>query len=75
VTPDEGGTKVEQNDDIAERLDQEVEDLQRASDELKEEIDDTRKDWEAKEHDASVPGAQPADDGEDNRSSDTDSTT
>jgi hypothetical protein len=43
-------TESHQSD--ADRLEEQAERLQR-------EIDDARKDWESKEQDASVPGAQP----------------
>jgi hypothetical protein len=41
----------------ADRLDDEVETLQERSDQLGEQIADTREDWERKQADDSVPGA------------------
>ena len=41
-----------------ERLESELERLEEHSDEVGERIDDTRREWEAKEDDPAVPGAQ-----------------
>jgi predicted nucleic acid-binding Zn-ribbon protein len=41
----------------AEQIEQEVEDLERQSKRLGDEISDTREDWERKQTDSSVPGA------------------
>jgi hypothetical protein len=49
---------MEQNEQ-AEKLEQELERLDQHADEVGERIDDTRRDWEAKEQDPKVPGAQP----------------
>jgi hypothetical protein len=39
-----------------------VEEMEERSERLEEEIEDTRKDWEGKKSDPSVPGAAPDDD-------------
>jgi hypothetical protein len=39
----------------------EIEDMEERSQKLEQEIDETRSDWEAKKSDATVPGAQDAD--------------
>lgn len=47
-------------------LDRQVEGLKHQGDKLADEIEDVSRDWEAKQEDPSVPGAQPAaDDAED----------
>lgn len=43
----------------ARRLESEIDSLERESDRVGEHIENVRSDWEAKERDASVPGAQP----------------
>jgi hypothetical protein len=43
----------------AEKLERELERLDEHSDEVGENIDDARREWEAKEDDPTVPGAQP----------------
>jgi hypothetical protein len=48
-----------EHDEQAEKLAQELERLDEHSDEVGEHIDDARRDWEAKEDDPAVPGAQP----------------
>jgi hypothetical protein len=45
----------EQSEKLADELDR----LDEHSDEVGERIDDARRDWEAKEEDPTVPGAQP----------------
>jgi hypothetical protein len=40
-----------------ERPERELDDMQERSDELEQEIDDAREDWERKKADSSVPGA------------------
>ena len=47
------------HDEQAEKLAQELERLDEHSDEVGERIDDARRDWEAKEDDPTIPGAQP----------------
>ena len=48
-----------EHEEQAERMEDEAEKMEEHSDRLGEHIDDVREDWEHKEHDASVPGAQP----------------
>jgi hypothetical protein len=53
-----------EHDEKAQQLEREAEDLEEQSDRVGEHIDDTRRDWESKEQDPSVPGAQPDPDDE-----------
>ena len=53
-----------EHDEKAQRLEREAEDLEEQSDRVGERIDETRRDWESKEQDPSVPGAQPDPDAE-----------
>jgi hypothetical protein len=48
-----------EHEDQTEKLSKELERLDEHSDEVGERIDEARRDWEAKEDDPSVPGAQP----------------
>ncbi|HEX2415114.1 MAG TPA: hypothetical protein VHJ37_07855 [Thermoleophilaceae bacterium] len=48
-----------EHDEQADRLEREADDMDRRSEELGDRIEGTRRDWEAKEDDPSVPGAQP----------------
>ena len=48
-----------EHEEQADRMEKEADRLEGASDELGERIDETRRDWEHKENDPSVPGAQP----------------
>ena len=48
-----------EHEEQAEKLERELERLEEHSDEVAERIDDTRREWEAKEDDPAVPGAQP----------------
>ena len=48
-----------EHEEHAERLEREADDMERQSDKVGEHIDETRRDWESKEQDANVPGAQP----------------
>jgi hypothetical protein len=48
-----------EHEEQAEKLADELDRLDEHSDEVGEQIDDARRDWEAKEEDLSVPGAQP----------------
>jgi uncharacterized small protein (DUF1192 family) len=41
-----------------EREDREVDDMERRSEKLQKEIEETRADWEAKKSDVTAPGAQ-----------------
>jgi hypothetical protein len=43
----------------AERLERDADRLEEQGDRVEQHIDETRSDWESKEQDASVPGAQP----------------
>jgi hypothetical protein len=47
------------------RPERELEDMERRSEKLEQEIEETRGDWEAKKSDESVPGAQPDDEPDD----------
>jgi hypothetical protein len=53
-----------EHDEKAQQLEREAEDLEEQSDRVGEHIDETRRDWESKEQDPSVPGAQPDPDDE-----------
>jgi hypothetical protein len=46
-------------------LERELDDMQRHSDQLKEDIAGARQDWEAKKADEQVPGTPPSEGGED----------
>jgi hypothetical protein len=48
-----------EHEDQARRAEQQADDLEERSRELGEELEGTRSEWEAREHDPSVPGAQP----------------
>jgi hypothetical protein len=48
-----------EHEEQGERLESELERLDEHSDEVGERIDETRREWEAKEDDPAVPGAQP----------------
>jgi hypothetical protein len=48
-----------EHDEQAERLEREAEHMEHEGERLERHIEDTRRDWEGKESDASVPGAQP----------------
>lgn len=48
-----------EHEDRAESLEAELERLDEHSNEVGDQIDDVRRDWEAKEDDPAVPGAQP----------------
>ena len=54
-----------EHDEHAEELEQEAEKLAEHSEEVGDQIDEARREWEAKEDDPSVPGAQPPSDEED----------
>jgi hypothetical protein len=56
-----------EHDEQGERLESELKRLDEHSNEIGERIDETRREWEAKEDDPAVPGAQP-DPGEDEES-------
>jgi hypothetical protein len=48
-----------EHEEQAERMEEEADKLEQHSDQIGDRIDDVKEDWERKEHDASVPGAQP----------------
>jgi hypothetical protein len=48
-----------EHDEQAEHLEHEADKLDEESDRVGEHIDEARREWEAKEHDRRVPGAQP----------------
>ena len=48
-----------EHDEQGERLESELKRMDEHSDEIGERIDETRREWEAKEDDPAVPGAQP----------------
>jgi hypothetical protein len=48
-----------EHEEQAEKLSRELDRLDEHSDEVGEQIDEARRDWEAKEDDPAVPGAQP----------------
>jgi hypothetical protein len=50
-----------EHDEQADRLEQQADKMEEESERVGGEIEDTRADWESKEQDASVPGAQPDD--------------
>jgi hypothetical protein len=56
-----------EHEEQAERLEREADDMEHQGEKVDEHIDRTRRDWEAKEEDASVPGAQPDPDEEEER--------
>jgi hypothetical protein len=53
-----------EHEEQTEKLSRELERLDEHSDEVGEQIDDARRDWEAKAEDPAVPGAQPVPDEE-----------
>src|SRR5919106_4528654 len=48
-----------EHEEQAENMEEEAGRMEQHSDQLGERIEDVKEDWEHKEHDASVPGAQP----------------
>jgi hypothetical protein len=48
-----------EHDEQAQRMERDAERLEEESERIGDHIDDARRDWEAKEQDPSVPGAQP----------------
>jgi hypothetical protein len=48
-----------EHEEQADRMEEEAERMEHHSEQLGERIEDVEEDWEQKEHDASVPGAQP----------------
>jgi hypothetical protein len=50
-----------EHDEQAARLERDADEMEERSDKLDQRIHETRRDWEAKEQDSAVPGAQPED--------------
>jgi hypothetical protein len=48
-----------EHEEQADRMERDADRMEHESDQIGEHIDETRRDWEAKEQDPSVPGAQP----------------
>lgn len=48
-----------EHEEQAERLEEDAERMERHSEQLGEQIEDVKSDWERKERDVAVPGAQP----------------
>ncbi len=48
-----------EHDEQAERLEREAQDMEKRTAEVGDRIEETKRDWEAKEDDPSVPGARP----------------
>ena len=48
-----------EHEEQAEQMEEGAERMEHHSDQLGDRIEDVKEDWERKEHDASVPGAQP----------------
>ncbi len=61
-----------EHEDHAEKLEREADSLEHDSERVGERIDETRRDWAAKEQDPTVPGAQPDPDDEDESSDEDD---
>ncbi len=57
-----------EHEEHAEELEREAEKLDDHSEEVGEQIDEARREWEANEDDPAVPGAQPAADDEEDHS-------
>jgi hypothetical protein len=53
---------MEDHDRMADGLERELDDMERTSDRLGENIDEVRADWRRKQQDANVPGADQPDD-------------
>lgn len=49
-----------EHDEQADRLEREADKLEQESERVGSEIEDARREWERKQEDSSVPGAQPA---------------
>jgi hypothetical protein len=56
--PDDRGGQVEHHDERAEQLEREADKLEEHSEHIGGRIEDARKDWQSKQEDQSVPGAQ-----------------
>jgi hypothetical protein len=53
-----------EHEEQAERMERDAERMEHESERVGEHIDETRRDWEAREQDDAVPGAQPDDEDE-----------
>jgi hypothetical protein len=53
-----------EHEEQADRMEEEADKLEQHSDQLGDRLDDVKDDWDRKEHDSSVPGAQPDPDDE-----------
>jgi hypothetical protein len=53
-----------EHEEQAERMERDADRMEHESEKVGEHIDETRSDWEAKEQDDAVPGAQPDDEEE-----------
>ena len=56
-----------EHEEKADRLERELDDLEERSGRVEDHIEEAREDWESKEEDPSIPGAQP-DEGEEDGS-------
>jgi hypothetical protein len=63
---------VSEHDEVYQRAQREADDLEEQKDRLDEHIDETRKDWESKQADVSVPGARPDDESDERDRADED---
>jgi hypothetical protein len=63
---------VSEHDEVYQRAQREADDLEEQKDRLDEHIDETRKDWESKKADVSVPGARPDDESDEHDRADED---
>ena len=54
----------EKTDEAVEDMRSDVEEMQERSDELGDRVEETRSDWDSKQQDGAVPGAQPPPDDE-----------
>jgi hypothetical protein len=63
---------VSEHDEVYERAQRQGDELEEQKDRLSKHIDETRKDWESKKSDESVPGARPEDEPEERDRADED---
>src|SRR6185436_10638547 len=59
MAPGPGTRPPMEHEEQADKLEEELERLEQHSDEVGEQIDDARREWESNEEDRTVPGAQP----------------
>lgn len=64
----------EEHEEVADELDADADRMEKGVEELGEQIDELRDDWEAKQQDSAVPGANPPDEAQDDAPSETDTT-